>query len=156
MQVLATAATKQAGSGFQEYEESSSDRFDSGQADQAPMGDDDEGMIVNSATGKEMKKSEVGLEATYLATKLGYLLQSTCLTSGIGSMFTPVFSNAWNYSNGYSLSLRCLSRLPTAVGGDPAHFNLVMAEERKGGHWLVLHLGELVALAYQVSVVRIA
>lgn len=63
MQVLATAATKQAGSGFQEYEESSSDRFDSGQADQAPMGDDDEGMIVNSATGKEMKKSEVGLEA---------------------------------------------------------------------------------------------
>jgi len=28
-----------------------------------------------------------------------------------------------------------------------------MAEEQKGGHWLVLHLGELVALAYQVSVV---
>jgi hypothetical protein len=44
----------------------------------------------------------------------------------------------------------CLSRLPNAVGGDPAHFNLVIAEEQKGGHWLVLHLGELVALAYQV------
>lgn len=64
MQVLATAATKQAGSGFQEYEESSGDRFDSSQVDHVPMGEDDEGMIANSATGKELNKSESkGLEA---------------------------------------------------------------------------------------------
>jgi hypothetical protein len=48
---------------------------------------------------------------------------------------------------------RCLSRLPVAVGGNPAHFDLVIAKEQKGGHWLVLHLGELVALAYQVRIV---
>jgi hypothetical protein len=42
--VLATAATKQAGSGFQAYEESSSDRFDASQVDHVPMGEYDEGM----------------------------------------------------------------------------------------------------------------
>lgn len=51
---------------------------------------------------------------------------------------------------------RCLSRLPIAVGGNPAHFDLVVAKEQKGGHWLVLHLGELVALAYQVRIVYMA
>ncbi|KAJ7552272.1 hypothetical protein O6H91_06G048200 [Diphasiastrum complanatum] len=51
----------------------------------------------------------------------------------------------------------CLSRLPTAVGVDPAHFDLVRAKEQQiengvtSCDWLVLHLGELVALAYQVG-----
>ncbi|KAI5062512.1 hypothetical protein GOP47_0023051 [Adiantum capillus-veneris] len=53
----------------------------------------------------------------------------------------------------------CLSRLPYAVGEDNRHFNLVLAREdadfRAGsncrGDWLVNHLGQLVALAYQVA-----
>lgn len=49
---------------------------------------------------------------------------------------------------------RCLSRLPFAVGMHPAHFDLVKARQEEGGHWLVLHLGELVALAYQVGEVH--
>lgn len=46
---------------------------------------------------------------------------------------------------------RCLSRLPAAVGDDPAHFDLVLAREDPGGDYLVLHLAQLVALAYQVA-----
>jgi len=51
---------------------------------------------------------------------------------------------------------RCLSYLPTAVGSDPAHFDLSLARKQsaKGrtspGDWLVLRLQELVSLAYQV------
>lgn len=56
----------------------------------------------------------------------------------------------WNLIESVTL-FRCLSRLPFAVGLHPAHFDLVKAREEEGGHWLVLHLGELVALAYQVG-----
>ncbi|XP_020088939.1 HEAT repeat-containing protein 5B isoform X3 [Ananas comosus] len=51
----------------------------------------------------------------------------------------------------------CLSHLPTAVGTDPAHFDLSLARSRivKGHNtsndWLVLNLQELVSLSYQIS-----
>ncbi|XP_068658237.1 protein SWEETIE isoform X2 [Aristolochia californica] len=52
----------------------------------------------------------------------------------------------------------CLSYLPAAVGTDPVHFDLSLARESLPssdpairGDWLILHLQELVALAYQVS-----
>ncbi|XP_077230289.1 HEAT repeat-containing protein isoform X2 [Tasmannia lanceolata] len=52
----------------------------------------------------------------------------------------------------------CLSYLPEAVGTDPAHFDLSLARKRLAadGHtivddWLILHIQELVTLAYQIS-----
>lgn len=52
---------------------------------------------------------------------------------------------------------RCLSYITTAVGTDPAHFDLSLARKKllPSGHvnigeWLVLHTQDLVALAYQV------
>lgn len=55
------------------------------------------------------------------------------------------------------LRCRCLSYITTAVGTDPAHFDLSLAREKllPSGHvnigdWLVLHTQDLVALAYQV------
>lgn len=38
------------------------------------------------------------------------------------------------------------------MGTEPTHFDFMRAKEQKSGDWLVLHLGELVALAYQVKV----
>eukprot|EP01018_Ginkgo_biloba_P038967 Gb_38775 [translate_table: standard] len=49
---------------------------------------------------------------------------------------------------------QCLTRLPIAVGMEPAHFDLARARKVQlisSGDWLVLHLAELVALAYQIS-----
>ncbi|WCJ25388.1 HEAT repeat-containing protein [Euphorbia peplus] len=52
----------------------------------------------------------------------------------------------------------CLSHLPTAVGNSPAHFNLSLARERPPGEisrdWLVLHLQDLISLAYQISTIQ--
>ncbi|KAK9742494.1 hypothetical protein RND81_03G176900 [Saponaria officinalis] len=52
----------------------------------------------------------------------------------------------------------CLSQLPTAVGKNPLHFDLVLArKQEKGpsaGDWLVLQLQELVSLAYQISIIQ--
>ncbi|KNA19796.1 hypothetical protein SOVF_058220 [Spinacia oleracea] len=52
----------------------------------------------------------------------------------------------------------CLSHLPTAVGKDPAHFDLSLARKQKKGpscgDWLVLQLQELVSLAYQISTIK--
>ncbi|XP_031496740.1 protein SWEETIE isoform X2 [Nymphaea colorata] len=48
----------------------------------------------------------------------------------------------------------CLSHIPAAVGFDAAHFDLTLARERHfndSSDWLVLHIQELVALAFQVS-----
>ncbi|CAI5959281.1 unnamed protein product, partial [Closterium sp. NIES-65] len=61
----------------------------------------------------------------------------------------------------------CLSRLPYMVGSDPAHFDITVAKhkvdarrqagrESGGGSaqqadWLVLHLGDLVAVAFQMA-----
>ncbi|CAJ1844997.1 unnamed protein product [Sphenostylis stenocarpa] len=49
----------------------------------------------------------------------------------------------------------CLSHLPDAVGRNPAHFDLTLARKEHAsgqstGDWLVLHLQELISLAYQV------
>lgn len=50
------------------------------------------------------------------------------------------------------LTYRCLSCVPLAVGTDPAHFDLSLARRRaSSSDWLVLHLQELVSLAYQVQ-----
>lgn len=48
-----------------------------------------------------------------------------------------------------------MSHLPDAVGRNPAHFDLLMARKenasgRASSDWLVLHLQELISLAYQV------
>ncbi|XP_009403181.3 protein SWEETIE isoform X2 [Musa acuminata AAA Group] len=51
----------------------------------------------------------------------------------------------------------CLSYLPTAVGSNPAHFDISLArssvtdEHNLSTDWLVLHLQELVSLSYQIS-----
>ncbi|XP_042445912.1 protein SWEETIE isoform X2 [Zingiber officinale] len=51
----------------------------------------------------------------------------------------------------------CLSCLPTAVGSNPAHFDLSLARiamnvrDRSSVDWLVLHLQELISLSYQIS-----
>ncbi|KAK7269008.1 hypothetical protein RIF29_21723 [Crotalaria pallida] len=50
----------------------------------------------------------------------------------------------------------CLSHLPDAVGKNPAHFDLLLArkEHANGQAWLVLHLQELISLAYQISTIQ--
>nr|KYP59481.1 HEAT repeat-containing protein 5B [Cajanus cajan] len=53
----------------------------------------------------------------------------------------------------------CLSHLPDAVGRNPAHFDLFLARKEHAsgqatGDWLVLHLQELISLAYQISTIQ--
>ncbi|XP_048328605.2 protein SWEETIE isoform X2 [Ziziphus jujuba] len=53
----------------------------------------------------------------------------------------------------------CLSCLPRAVGKNPAHFDLSLARKepfdgRASGDWLVLHIQELISLAYQISTIH--
>ncbi|XP_062009645.1 protein SWEETIE isoform X1 [Rosa rugosa] len=53
----------------------------------------------------------------------------------------------------------CLSYLPGAVGKNPAHFDLCLARDQStngqaSGDWLVLHIQELIALAYQISTIQ--
>ncbi|GAB2299959.1 hypothetical protein Dimus_034004 [Dionaea muscipula] len=53
----------------------------------------------------------------------------------------------------------CLSQLPTAVGQNPAHFDLSLARKQAGkgqssSDWLILQLQELVSLAYQISKIQ--
>ncbi|XP_020536843.1 protein SWEETIE isoform X2 [Jatropha curcas] len=52
----------------------------------------------------------------------------------------------------------CLSHVPTAVGTNPAHFDLSLARKRQAGvisgDWLVLHVQELISLAYQISTIQ--
>lgn len=52
------------------------------------------------------------------------------------------------------MEYRCLSHLPRAVGKNPTHFDLSLARKRPTGvkseDWLVLHVQELISLAYQV------
>ncbi|XP_050228760.1 protein SWEETIE isoform X2 [Mercurialis annua] len=52
----------------------------------------------------------------------------------------------------------CLSHLPTAVGSNPAHFDLTLARKNlsreNSGDWLVLHVQELISLAYQISTIQ--
>ncbi|BBH06892.1 HEAT repeat-containing protein [Prunus dulcis] len=53
----------------------------------------------------------------------------------------------------------CLSYLPSAVGKNPVHFDLCAARSQPtngqaSGDWLVLHIQELIALAYQISTIQ--
>ncbi|XP_052195097.1 protein SWEETIE isoform X2 [Diospyros lotus] len=53
----------------------------------------------------------------------------------------------------------CLSHLPAAVGKDPAHFDLSLARNQSANgptsvDWLVLHVQELISLAYQISTIQ--
>ncbi|KAK9272907.1 hypothetical protein L1049_003286 [Liquidambar formosana] len=53
----------------------------------------------------------------------------------------------------------CLSHLPTAVGKNPAHFDLALARRQPddgtaSADWLVLHVQELISLAYQISTIQ--
>ncbi|XP_043809967.1 protein SWEETIE isoform X3 [Manihot esculenta] len=52
----------------------------------------------------------------------------------------------------------CLSHLPRAVGKNPTHFDLSLARKRPTGvkseDWLVLHVQELISLAYQISTIQ--
>ncbi|XP_019453002.1 PREDICTED: HEAT repeat-containing protein 5B isoform X1 [Lupinus angustifolius] len=50
----------------------------------------------------------------------------------------------------------CLSHLPEAVGRNPAHFDLLLARKEHANEqaWLVLHLQELISLAYQISTIQ--
>lgn len=53
----------------------------------------------------------------------------------------------------------CLSYLPRAVGKNPVHFDLCAARSQPtngqaSGDWLVLHIQELIALAYQISTIQ--
>ncbi|XP_038720133.1 protein SWEETIE isoform X2 [Tripterygium wilfordii] len=53
----------------------------------------------------------------------------------------------------------CLSNLPTAVGNNAGHFDLSLARKRTSngqpsGDWLVLHLQELISVAYQISTIQ--
>ncbi|XP_010528470.1 PREDICTED: HEAT repeat-containing protein 5B isoform X2 [Tarenaya hassleriana] len=53
----------------------------------------------------------------------------------------------------------CLSLLPEAVGKEAAHFDLALArrlaaDRQSSGDWLVLHLQELISLAYQISTIQ--
>ncbi|KAF9625554.1 hypothetical protein IFM89_024327 [Coptis chinensis] len=53
----------------------------------------------------------------------------------------------------------CLSHVPVAVGKEPAHFDLSLARRlsakgQANSDWLVLHIQELIAIAYQVSTIQ--
>ncbi|KAK3425934.1 hypothetical protein EUGRSUZ_F02484 [Eucalyptus grandis] len=53
----------------------------------------------------------------------------------------------------------CLRHLPAAVGNNPSHFDLSLARSQssKGhamGDWLVIHVQELISLAYQISTIQ--
>ncbi|XP_058082071.1 protein SWEETIE [Magnolia sinica] len=100
--------------------------------DRTYYGEDDEDMITSSRDG-QMQDSTVG------------------------SIVHPKREKHLRYRTRV-FAAECLSYLPAAVGTDPAHFDLSLARERISssgdaivGDWLVLHLQELVALAYQIS-----
>ncbi|XP_056162820.1 protein SWEETIE isoform X2 [Syzygium oleosum] len=53
----------------------------------------------------------------------------------------------------------CLRHLPAAVGNDPSHFDLSLARSQSSrghamGDWLVIHVQELISLAYQISTIQ--
>ncbi|KAJ8637016.1 hypothetical protein MRB53_011283 [Persea americana] len=101
--------------------------------DRASYGDDDEDMIAGSRDRQsQTSSSEVFTVHLKRDAHLRYR--------------TRVFA------------AECLSYITTAVGTDPAHFDLSLARKKllPSGHvnigeWLVLHTQDLVALAYQIS-----
>ncbi|KAH9566013.1 hypothetical protein CY35_04G109200 [Sphagnum magellanicum] len=120
--VLATSSTKTAGAGYQGGDMASGSHEELGHQDEVAKGEDIEGMIVSSGMGPPSGKSE-----------------SKGKDNHMPRYKTRLFA------------AECLSRLPIAVGTEPTHFDFMRAKEQKSGDWLVLHLGELVALAYQVA-----
>ncbi|KAG6716276.1 hypothetical protein I3842_04G041200 [Carya illinoinensis] len=53
----------------------------------------------------------------------------------------------------------CLNHLPRAVGKNPAHFDLSLARKQSANRqgssdWLVIHVQELISLAYQISTIQ--
>lgn len=123
--VLATSAKRNTENGYPESETGHRN---------ASFGEDDEGMIVN------YKKVE-GSES--ISTRLSKVDKSDQLPRYRTRIFAA----------------ECLSRIPIAVGTESTHYDLAQARKEKtihglqtsGGDWLVLHLAELVALAYKVS-----
>ncbi|XP_004306022.1 PREDICTED: HEAT repeat-containing protein 5B isoform X1 [Fragaria vesca subsp. vesca] len=79
-----------------------------------------------------------------------------------GSKGTPQFIPSRDKHLRYRtrvFAAECLSYLPGAVGKNPAHFDLGLARDqstngRASGEWLVLHIQELIALAYQISTIQ--
>lgn len=74
----------------------------------------------------------------------------TCVCARAHALFIKGLSNFC-----YFFVHRCLSHLPRAVGKNPAHFDLSLARKQSANgqvscDWLVLHVQELISLAYQV------
>jgi len=73
-----------------------------------------------------------------------------CVRARVHALFIKGLSNFC-----YFFVHRCLSHLPRAVGKNPAHFDLSLARKQSANgqvscDWLVLHVQELISLAYQV------
>ena len=73
-----------------------------------------------------------------------------CVCARVHALFIKGLSNFC-----YFFVHRCLSHLPRAVGKNPAHFDLSLARKQPVNgqvscDWLVLHVQELISLAYQV------
>ncbi|BBN09583.1 HEAT repeat-containing protein 5 [Marchantia polymorpha subsp. ruderalis] len=123
--VLAASTTKSAGAGLQESERFHNDIV------HEDMGEDNEGMIADRPSAGLSGPVKIDTKAKD--------------SDQLPRYKTRVFA------------AECLCRLPVIVGVEPAHFDLVMVKELQksgqspGGDWLVLHLGELVAVAYQVA-----
>ncbi|KAG6542845.1 hypothetical protein Mapa_015749 [Marchantia paleacea] len=123
--VLAASTTKSAGAGLQEAERFQNDVV------HEDMGEDNEGMIADRPSAGLSGPVKIDTKAKD--------------SDQLPRYKTRVFA------------AECLCRLPVIVGVEPAHFDLVMVKELQksgqspGGDWLVLHLGELVAVAYQVA-----
>ncbi|CAO2817215.1 unnamed protein product [Amaranthus hypochondriacus] len=96
------------------------------------LGEDDENMV---SSGKSIPNENYSSDSFSLNTKREKHLRYR----------TRVFA------------AECLSHLPTAVGKEPAHFDLLLARKQKkgssSGDWLVLQLQELISLAYQISTI---
>ncbi|GMP28425.1 hypothetical protein CsSME_00003976 [Camellia sinensis var. sinensis] len=98
------------------------------------FGDDDENMVSSSKTSSFQG---YGFDSTRVNTKRDNHLRYR----------TRVFA------------AECLSHLPAAVGKDLAHFDLCVARKQSAngltsGDWLVLHVQELISLAYQISTIQ--
>ncbi|XP_065854037.1 protein SWEETIE isoform X2 [Euphorbia lathyris] len=127
--VLATSARQDA----EAETESGNDLKDRDSDSRANLGEDDENMVSGS---KAMSLQGYAYEASNVNPSRDKHLRNR----------TRVFA------------AECLSHLPTAVGSCPAHFDLTLARERPTGEisrdWLVLHLQDLISLAYQISTIQ--
>ncbi|GLT41167.1 hypothetical protein SLA2020_152510 [Shorea laevis] len=90
------------------------------------------------------------------------MVSSSKSASSQGHAFEAV---SVNYNRNQHLRYRtrvfaaeCLSHLPEAVGKNPAHFDLSLARRKandeQSNDWLVLHVQELISVAYQISTIQ--